>query len=667
MPVKTIVASFCLFLFCSYGAAQDRTLKRSESFYGFHFDFHANSDDKEIGKTLTDGMIDSLLTMTHPDFIQVDCKGHPGCSSYPTKVGNQAGGYTQDILKLFREVTQRHHVALYVHYSGVWDQKAIEKHPSWGIVRPDGKRDSLKTSFYSGYLDSLMIPQLKELSSSYHVDGAWIDGDSWAAEPDYSPQALQDFRQETGIRSVPRSVNDRDYRNFLEFNRRVFHRHISKYIDAIHQYDPSFQITSNWAFSSLMPEPVTVNVDYLSGDVAGRNCVNNAAFQARCLAPQGKPWDLMSWSFGYAQPDVFFVPKTLVHLEQEAAEVMAVGGGFQSYWTQNRDGSLKSWNFDQMAQLTKFCRARQSFCQNTETVPQIALWYSVASWKKTFDRIYAGGTSSMEGVLTLLLDGQHTVDILMDHHLAEKLHRYKLLVIPEWVDLDPTLKVLVLNYVANGGSLLVAGGDAVREFQSQLGVDFLGASKESVVYIGYPSDLAGIKSVWQPVRPNEGTETIGSCYSMCDSRYPTGNPVATIARYGKGMIGGFYLNVASPYTNTQSPVYRKLINDLVNRLFPDPAVRISGSENVHTVLSRKGSKVYVHLINTGGSHSNRQVFTYNEVPPVGPITVRIQTGTKPLSLFLQPAGTPLSYTLDKGALSVTVPKLDVHSVIEINE
>lgn len=78
-------------------------MKRSESFYGFHFDFHANSNDKEIGKTLTDGMIDSLLTMTHPDFIQVDCKGHPGCSSYPTKVGNQAGGYTQDILKLFRE------------------------------------------------------------------------------------------------------------------------------------------------------------------------------------------------------------------------------------------------------------------------------------------------------------------------------------------------------------------------------------------------------------------------------------------------------------------------------------------------------------------------------------------------------------------------------------
>lgn len=33
-------------------------------------------------------MIDSLLAVVKPDFIQVDSKGHPGVTSFPTKVAN---------------------------------------------------------------------------------------------------------------------------------------------------------------------------------------------------------------------------------------------------------------------------------------------------------------------------------------------------------------------------------------------------------------------------------------------------------------------------------------------------------------------------------------------------------------------------------------------------
>lgn len=205
---KILAIAFLTFLaFGLLAQTQQKQLRRSESFFGFHFDFHANPNDKEVGKTLTRGMIDSLLIMTKPDFIQVDCKGHAGYSSYPTKVGNPLENYSQDILKLFREVTAKHNVSLYVHYSGVWDQRAIQKHPSWGIVRADGNRDSLKTSFFSGYLDSLLIPQMKELSDVYHVNGAWIDGDSWAAEPDYSAPLVREFASKTGIVTPPKSMS----------------------------------------------------------------------------------------------------------------------------------------------------------------------------------------------------------------------------------------------------------------------------------------------------------------------------------------------------------------------------------------------------------------------------------------------------------------------------
>jgi hypothetical protein len=414
-----------------------------------------------------------------------------------------------------------------------------------------------------------------------------------------------------------------------------------------------------------MPEPVTINVDFLSGDVAGQNCVNNAAFQARCLALQGKPWDLMAWSFGYAQQEGFFVPKSLSHLEQEAAEVMAMGGGFQSYWTQNRDGSLKTWNFPQMSKLAEFCRARQPYCQGSEPTADIAIWFSVKSWKKSFDGMYAGGTGPMEGILTLLLDGQHCVDVLMDHQIVPSLDRYRLLVIPEWTDLDSTLKAVVLKYVENGGAVLSIGAAAAGEFKPYLGVAFRGEPKTVPIYIGYPDDLSGIKSLWQRVFPKTGTETVGSCYSICDSRYATGNPAATIVRMGKGKLAALYLDVGVPYYTTQSPTYRKLVNDIVSQLVTDPALSVTGSEYLHVVLSKKGTNTFIHLVNTGGSHFNKRVFTYDEVPPLGPITIRLRREQNPSAVVLRPEGTPLQHRFQDGMLSIDLPRLNIHSIIEV--
>lgn len=41
-------------------------------------------------------------------------------------------------------------------------------------------------------------------------------------------------------------------------------------MDTIHEAYPGFQITSNWSYSSMMPEKIDTPVDFLSGDVAGK-------------------------------------------------------------------------------------------------------------------------------------------------------------------------------------------------------------------------------------------------------------------------------------------------------------------------------------------------------------------------------------------------------------
>ena len=74
-------------------------MKRKDSYFGLHFDFHANEETRDIGAEFDGAVLERILREVKPDFIQCDTKGHPGYSSYPTKVGTPAPGLRRDILR----------------------------------------------------------------------------------------------------------------------------------------------------------------------------------------------------------------------------------------------------------------------------------------------------------------------------------------------------------------------------------------------------------------------------------------------------------------------------------------------------------------------------------------------------------------------------------------
>ena len=97
--------------------------RRSDSAFGLHFDFHASpAPGIVVGATLKEEDIREICQLIKPDFIQIDCKGHPGWASYPTECENPMPDFAFDTLALWRKVTKEEGVALYMHYSGVMDQ-----------------------------------------------------------------------------------------------------------------------------------------------------------------------------------------------------------------------------------------------------------------------------------------------------------------------------------------------------------------------------------------------------------------------------------------------------------------------------------------------------------------------------------------------------------------
>lgn len=651
-------------LVCSLvNAQQPKKLLRSESFWGLHFDRHSQLQDERLGETLTEEMVDTMLRLARPDYIQVDSKGHPGVSSYPTEVGQQAKSYEKDPLALIRKVTEAHKVALYVHYSGVMDINYARLHPDQARFTPDGKSDGRNTSFWGDYSEKLLIPQLKEIALKYKVDGAWIDGESWAVEPDYQPAALREFQKTTGITQIPRSKKDPFYKDLLEFNRQKFISYIKHYAQEVHKAAPDFQICSNWAFSALMPEsvPEDIGLDFLSGDYDPDNSLNTANWNARALAGQGQPFDLMAWSF--VRPST---PKTGLQLCQEAASVISMGGGCQIYFRQNQDMSFQPASFPIMREVADFMLPRRPFCKDISIIPQVGLLYSTAGWKRNVDDVYRPfGVDDIRGVMEALLDGQQSVEVLMSHQLRNRMKDFPLLVVPDWDTLEAGLVEQLKEYVKEGGRLLVVGAASTAAFEDVLGVKQTSEPRKIGGHLGHDGRFVNVDGTYREVEPAPGTRVMASLFATNDLRFP-GGIAATIANYGKGAAAGIYVDLGKSYLSSTSPVLRNLLKDMIAGLSPELMVQVEGSHKLNVVTTSKDRKLLIQLVNTSGDHANRHVKGIDEIPVLRDLKLSVRAERKPKSVIVQPEGRPLKYSFKNGRVDFTLPELAIHSVIEIN-
>ena len=643
--------------------ALPKRLRRADAFLGIHFDFHASDDCKEIGKNTTRAMVESVLDQVHPDYIQVDCKGHRGLSSYPTKVGNQAPGFVGNPLRLFRQVTAERGVGLFMHYSGVWDTEAIRKHPDWGVVNADGKVNPNATSFFGPYAGKLLIPQLRELAGDYKVDGAWVDGECWAAQPDYSAAALEAFRAKTGIATVPRGPGDPHWFEFLQFNRECFRNYLRHYITEVNRTNPEFQLCSNWAFSDHMPEPVSAPVVWLSGDYSPEDSVNSARISARYLAEQGKPWDLMAWSFAHAAGRAGWRQKTAVQLEREAAVVLSMGGGFAAYFTQRRDGSIKLDEMPVMAEVARFCRARQAICHHAEPVPQVALLYSTADHYRQVGGMFARDHSRFAGTLNALVESQLSVELVSEHQVSGRMAGYPLIIVPECEYLEPVFKQELLSYVRSGGKLLLVGPSAAAMFQRELDVTLDGRVLDRPRFLAQGAELVATKGKVATVRLGSKAQVLGSLH-MARNTASASSPAASVAPLGRGQIAATYFSISQGYLAGRSQTTRTFLEDVVRRLFPDPLVEVKGSHDVDVAVNRIGGRLAVNLVNTAGPHAT--VAIQDAIPPVGPLAIAVRLPKAPTTITFEPGGRKLPFEYRDGMARLTLPRLEIHGVVVVD-
>jgi len=648
-----------------------------DAFFGIHYDLHANEGDTVLGAELTEEHLQARLERVRPDWIQCDCKGHAGYTSWPTAVGSTSPGVVRDALRIHRDVTKRMGSPLGVHYSGVWDSRAVELHPEWAVVGPDGKQDQRMTCRLSVYDNELLIPQMLELIDKYSVDGFWVDGENWAAGPCWCDQCRAEFARRTGLGSAPAKAGEDHWECWLAFHRDLFVEHVARYADAVHARKPDCMVCSNWMYTIRQPEAVAAPVDYLSGDFSPAWGADRAALEGRLLDCRGLPWDLMAWAFaksGSMGDDPPWCMKTATHLCQECAEVVALGGAVMIYAKPQRSGWLVGWHHEVLAEVADFCRARKDPCFQSKTASEVAVLHLADHYYTCNDPLYnyGGAVHPVEGALHALLENHLSTDLLTEDAALARLQDYRLVVVPEQTRLGAELLAKLTDFAEAGGNVLLSGAHLAADYPDLVGAapdgnDAFAGTSWGVVDLPVAGEAVGVCGEWTGVMPAAGTEVVATALSEHElAKEDTGRAVVTQRPLGKGSVIAVHGALFRNYFLGHYPALRRLIGGLVDRFGIEWTVDLDAPRHLEVVLRRKDGKLLGNLLNRGAAETlSPQRVMIEALTPVEDVTVRIRCPQEPVSVSLVPVDTTIDWTYADGVVTVNVPRVEIHNVVVV--
>ncbi len=642
-----------------------------DAFFGIHYDLHANAEDTSLGKELSVKHLIERWRDIKPDWVQCDCKGHPGYTSWPSNTGSTSPGVVNDSLALHREATRRLGIKLGMHYSGVYDRRAIELHPEWAAIDAEGKRSEISTCRLSGYTRELMIPQFMEIIQEYDVDGFWVDGDNWCATPCWCDACRAEFEKRTGVKNIPQNENDENWHEWLNFHRDLFTEYVTEYASAVFREKPDCLVCSNWMYSLRQPEPVKAPVDYLSGDYSPNWGSQRAALEGRFLDSRNKTWDLMVWgkTKNHIRKDTHYNMKSSEHLCQEVSEVVALGGALMIYVIPQRTGWLNGWEHEIVRKVADFARQRKELCFKSKSLSDAAIGHLSSHFYRHNMPLFNFGEAHqpIEGAMDALLENHLSTDVIPQDTLRKRLRDYKLFVLPEQTHLDDELVSILEEYAENGGTVLASGAHLSCEHPELFGCEPSGAAMKYPAALPVEDKAFCMCGEWMPVKTKPGTEPLVYALKSLDpEKDASRNVVATVRRVGKGSIAAIHGPIFKSYFLEHGLLVRKFIGGILKQLSISPLVKVDAPPYLEIINRKNHGKTIINLINRGATETFSETrFVSEEIEPIRNVSLSIALSEKPKSVTTVPDDEEFKCDYSNGKLEIKLSQVHIHTVIAI--
>jgi len=424
-----------------------------------HLDFHTGPAIPEIGARFNKKQFQEALTVGHVDSITCFSSGHHGWSYHPTEVGRMHPNLEFDLLAAQMEACREIDVKVPVYLTAGVDNVAAEAHPEWREISPEGGYQGWTNSplkpgfktlcFNTPYLDYLIAKTQEAVTRYPDADGVFLD--IIHQGPCCCRYCLKRM-QERGL--DPTAAADRQA-NADEVTMEYFKRITA----ACKVKDPDMPVFHNSGHVSPGNRNVLPWFSHLELESlpTGGWGYDHFPFSAKYVSNLGMDFLGMTGKFhttwgefgGYKHPNA---------LRYECAAMLAFGSKCSVGDQLHPSGQADLSTYRVIGAAYAEVEAKEAWCRDVANVADIGLLSSAANHVADPGHASRRESKADTGASRILLEGHYLFDVL-DEEM--EFGAYRMVILPDEIDVGPRLREKLNHYLAGGGTLLLSGSSGL--------------------------------------------------------------------------------------------------------------------------------------------------------------------------------------------------------------
>ena len=654
-------------------------------FRQIHLDFHTSEHIAGIGSKFDANQFADTLARASVDSVTCFARGHHGWIYYDTAL-NPERRHPHLQCNLLAEQIEACHardIRVPIYVTVQWDQYTTEHHPEWICMAADGRQQGTppyEAGFYrklcvnTPYVDFLKA-HVKEILETLPTDGFFFDivqpndcscfhcrKEMMAAGIDPSDPTQ---RQAFGLHTV--NEFKRDMTAFV----RQFSPDCTIFYNAGHVGPRHRQIADAYTHLELESLP-SGGWGYLHFPLTIRYARN---LGLDCMGMTGKfhtTWGDFS-SF-----------KNRAALEYECFQMLANGAKCSVGDQLHPEGEICQATYDVIGSVYSRVAASEEWCRAARPLTDIGV---------LTPEEFTGGShgdlpEAAMGAVRMLQEGAHQFDIV--DSLAE-LSQYRVLVLPDAIQVDGNLAAKLAAYVKGGGALLAShrsGLDPAGERVAvpELGVqlkgeapyspDFLIPSEEvgeGLAQTGHVMYLRGME-----VSADSGAQVLAPVavpyFNRTHEHFCSHNHTPSSGReeYPGIVQNGRCIYFAHPvftqYTQNAPRWCKQLVLNALGRLLPDPLIRLDAPSTALVTLNRQDdpARLVLHLLHYIPERRGARFDVLEDVIPLHDVGVSIRTPGVVSAVRCVPSGDEIPFATKGERLSFVLPRLEGYQIIAMD-
>lgn len=650
-------------------------------FRQIHLDFHTSEHIEGIGAEFDPEQFVSTLEKARVDSVTCFARCHHGYIYYDTKAfpERRHPHLKRNLLKEQIEACHRRNIRVPIYSTIGWDQFTADAHPEWRIVTEQGTLHGTppyEPGFYrllclnSPYVDFLKA-HLKELFETVPVDGLFLDIVKaqdcsckycrvGMAAKNLDPSVAK-VRQQYGLDVTNEFIRELSgYIGKFDKDCSIFYNggHIGPEQRSIAGAYTHFELESlpsgGWGylhFPLSMRYARTLNVD--------------------CLGMTGK--------FHTSWGD-FHSLKNRQALQFECFQMLALGAKCSIGDQLHPSGKIDQPTYELVGSVYAEVEKKEPWCRDANAVSDIAVF--------TPEEFIGGRTPPPAlGVIRMLQEASHQFDLIDS---AGDLSKYKVIVMPDEITVNANLEQKINQYMTQGGALIASYNSGMNAAKNDfalkaLGIKLKGEAPFSPDFIrpkerlskGLPNTelVMYLKGMEVELLPTSEVlaEVVVPYFNRTYQHYSSHRHTPSAGKVGyPGVVqNGRAIYFAHPiFTqyNRNAPRWcKQLILNALDRLLPEPLIRVEGPTTLLTALNEQSAenRWVLHLLHYIPERRGQDFDIIEDVIPIFNIKVSVKAPKRVLDVSIVPEKTKLPFQQQAGRIEFVLPKLEGHQMIAL--